>query len=1529
MAQVRKLKQGNTINNVPSKTYFSVGDKQYDFKKFQDLIWGNFDAWIDHNGYNGKVRSGIKKFINQALDQLSIGTAKFKSDMSLEMKDDDNMWDTRPGFNRKGLKIFHWFTDDKIDDNRGIPHLAMNYLKQVIQSPYMSKKEEFKSVPNLTDQVLQNVIKLDFDNNKATFNDPNSGFYTYQQYDRVKMFKDALEYYRDNTDFSVYDEKSQGNIKSNIENALSLINSTSDYNDSFFEKISDYGFHGLEKSLGKSQEQLQREYEIKAQNQAKVEGWKQQIAENEEKIKALQDELNGIQDDSYRQYSINDYNRFVKSKIQAGFDAYYNTVPSTWDIAKDWMDNRKINFWTPLQLSIPFTDVSPNIYNKQLQTIIRKYNLTPQEAHNYGKNLAKQLTRFLMGLSTNAFNTLLTKQQFNLNVNTVVSLANATKSMYELYPGFYVLPETYDETTKAVTVINANTNQFIAIPTFLVDNQFWGTITKNINDEHAKSGKQKYKYGIDDIKVRSLKEFFKTVSFGNGTSIFNSILNYSPQNLKSGGIIKALSGAEIKQRILNDDTGLYSENVKNLYRGSNSQENTYSGEADQIRTQTATEAEARAKKRQQVNDLKSAKVAQERQRKKDDFLDDQNTVITSWSDLANNLNTHDKFVIGTLLSDIVALGGSLSGGAFNPVTDVATLSSIVNTVGAIYTDDSLSTMEKIGWGALGIGTNIFGLVPELGAGANAFKLAKVAQKALPILSKVIRYGAMGTTGLNALGPLTKLANGENLTKGDWEKIAYFTESLIMGKIGGKGAREFKKYTKPVEAKTKYYINTKSGKKQVDQQTFEKINGVSIKTLKEKYGTPETALKDIHGNEISIESLSTKGTINKLKGNGNAHGKIENTKEGIRLKTLEEIHQEYGVPKLTINGQVTYQVPKSYLRVAERLNQKPLTVIEDAGAESLVAERIQQPTVSETTPKVIETAKAPAETPKTKTPVETKPITPKVETPKEEPKVKTPKETPKTETKPEVKAEEKVENLRKKVENADERLAKIDQDVKDFVKLLITERYKTNPKGNYDTKGIIELLEKVQNFKTLTKGKLPTKNVRPGFIYAVSQKGAYKKFESSKIYNTTSKKKRKIYHTQRDKFIKHYKDKGWTLFKFNKGGNIVKYQEGNKVKDYFDVFESGKPQSRSDKFLGWANKFVDSPYVWKLGDAFNSARFYREKRKNQKQEQVNYSTASTSIIPITPSDFSGTRSQVQKSIGVNNTSASKATSGNLNDYYNSLNTLFITNNTLQDQQLTTENTQRNTDRKEIDTKLTTLQEAQRTIADENRKKQTLYHNQQLNYDTEYAQNMAGLRGSFFEDLLEDAKSKKKAKLAFNTELAKIWVKNSGTFLPEIQDITDKSAALMTKYENKDSWNSKIASNDPEAIEDFKTYSGYQARLRNLNQLRQAYELSTIFNASQGFLDYGKLFEEQLKKINFNVQDATQSNRGGGTLSYEDRMNLKKQDARNKQQEYYYKMEMQEKKRTAEERKQRRKEFMEAQRLINKKSEILLKASLAIK
>jgi len=59
-----------------------------------------------------------------------------------------------------------------------------------------------------------------------------------------------------------------------------------------------------------------------------------------------------------------------------------------------------------------------------------------------------------------------------------------------------------------------------------------------------------------------------------------------------------------------------------------------------------------------------------------------------------------------------------------------------------------------------------------------------------------------------------------------------------------------------------------------------------------------------------------------------------------------MHAEFGIPKITINGETTYQVPNSYLNLARRLGQQPLTVIDEAGTETIVAKELTKPATEE-------------------------------------------------------------------------------------------------------------------------------------------------------------------------------------------------------------------------------------------------------------------------------------------------------------------------------------------------------------------------------------------------------------------------------------------------------------------------------------------------------------------------------------------------------------------------------------------------------
>jgi len=148
---------------------------------------------------------------------------------------------------------------------------------------------------------------------------------------------------------------------------------------------------------------------------------------------------------------------------------------------------------------------------------------------------------------------------------------------------------------------------------------------------------------------------------------------------------------------------------------------------------------------------------------------------------------------------------------------------MVGTIGTVSTDKSLSTLQKIGYGGLNLLLDAFALVPEIGAAGKAAKIGTVAKKAVPILSKLIRYGAMGMAGHAALRPLKKLYDGETLTKEDWTHLAYFAEALLMGNLAGRSVRGGNKYTTRVEGGgTTYKIKTRNGEVPVTKGTYEQF-----------------------------------------------------------------------------------------------------------------------------------------------------------------------------------------------------------------------------------------------------------------------------------------------------------------------------------------------------------------------------------------------------------------------------------------------------------------------------------------------------------------------------------------------------------------------------------------------------------------------------------------------------------------------------------------------------------------------------------
>jgi len=127
-----------------------------------------------------------------------------------------------------------------------------------------------------------------------------------------------------------------------------------------------------------------------------------------------------------------------------------------------------------------------------------------------------------------------------------MSMASARNGFTPISSGYFVLPDSYDKETKTYTAFDAITNTLFAIPEIFVKNSLWEPITAKINAEMKRSKTGNYiLYSTNDIRKASLKQFLRGVNYGSGTAVFNDILKFKLPKRRKGGIIKALTGAEI------------------------------------------------------------------------------------------------------------------------------------------------------------------------------------------------------------------------------------------------------------------------------------------------------------------------------------------------------------------------------------------------------------------------------------------------------------------------------------------------------------------------------------------------------------------------------------------------------------------------------------------------------------------------------------------------------------------------------------------------------------------------------------------------------------------------------------------------------------------------------------------------------------------------------------------------------------------------------------------------------------------------
>lgn len=1537
MAQVRKLQVGGTttepykINTVTPKQYFQVGNEAYDLGKYKDLVWHNFDSWIESEGYDSSIKDKSRKFINEILESLTTNEAHFNPDLTLTAKDNKNNWDPTTGFNKKGPRWLHWIATDIVDDQRGIPHVAMRYLNKVLTSRAMQnyKKPEQVALSDLTGKVFDKLIQRDFNNNWASF---QSDWQLMSKPDKIRIFRDALKDFKNSTDFSIYTGQSVQELGPKIDEFIKYLDTIPELDQKFLDKASSLGFYGLNKWM---QYQEPSKEDTDADNANNADNAEEVAKEQQAKANLAK---------ATRVLTLKDVDSVIFPDISQHIN-YFNSTNQV-DFFKNSLSK---NIHTLVAFKVKnLKDIiqNPYTYDRWARSAFRGDS---EKAHSYLNEVSKYVNRYLMGQST-PYN----RQQINNVIEVMLNEAGHDNNGFTSFTGqtkngFFYLTKSYDPVTQTYLAINNNPDSqyygtIFAIPAiFVSSNNFWASTANKLN-QYLKSNNRGagyvQEYNPKQVYNIGLLSFYKNkVVQGNLKEFLEKVLNINDYpKLAKGGIIKAANGFQIFG-------------------------DTPSG-----------------KPISQIPKEETKKVDTSKQ----DYIKRQNAEIKSWKDLKDNLDIHDAAVVGTLLFDLVALGGSLSGGAFNPVTDIATLGSMVGTIATVSTDKSMNLLEKIGYGTLGVALDATSLIPELGALGKSAKLGFMAKKAVPVLMGAIRYGGMGLAGAQALGPLKKLYDGETLTKNDWTRLAYFAQGMIMGTLGTRAARGGNKYTVATGEKTNYQLKTKSGWQNVSKEVYNKYNGKSVKEIKpSEEGKPLFTTNE--GMEVHL------GDLKPALKSRTVQGKVTPTNSGYRLKTPEEVGEMLGIKPMTVNGKPYYALPANYSRVKYRMesnadksissifrakvevplvNSRGDIVLKSNGEPMLVtvsqrrAKQMselynskhgesKQPAIEEPTPKVEEstpkaqpkeeTNKAVEDTPKANNSEKT------TETTSTNSKVEdksNPKTEPKTESKtPDVQKPKVEENISIRPQN-------IDQEVYKSIVL------------NHNRLGRSrEVREKLEALVKQSKNKVPLKVIKPGHAYYYSPKR--QSYIPTQYKNLKTKQElRKKLKENAIKFaggglFDNFKlklpwntkistdDLNSTITGINgpinwKGLNTVSWPSyrtwQDRLKDEFtkgtkkqisttyDPEDPDKKEKWYDYIPGYINRYTSPHHLLAIGSAAWAIQNARKVRDIKNSAVIPALDAVNNNIAYQPTFAAQKDFEINQAIGESNTSASKALSGDIRDYYANLYANNLLNRQLTAQKLKDRATEFQTNQENINNTINTLRSNQITTANSNNQKVIAANASKAANEEEFQnrkdQSILNVLGMYQEE--ETSREKARNILgqyalktyydSFSDEVAKYntALKSYNDAKKKFENDYRKKLGATGTFNKNDFEKTWLESDQAKQLaEEIKKYSTvkdmnwYQLLMKGTNPGFHRYYYDLMNNKAKEF---------SIKDPNWYKQ--------GGSLSYEQRMSLKQQDAINK-------MISTDKKERNSVKRELIREYNKNMRLVSKRSETLLKAAIGIK
>ena len=279
-----------------------------------------------------------------------------------------------------------------------------------------------------------------------------------------------------------------------------------------------------------------------------------------------------------------------------------------------------------------------------------------------------------------------------------------------------------------------------------------------------------------------------------------------------------------------------------------------------------------------------------------EYYNYKNNFLKSQNNQALNTTIGDNGLTDDMKADLAAMGLDLvsAGAAFAP--GYGTLASAVTGIGATLTGAAADRMRGESWGStlgtagFGLSMDILGLIPGVGVGAKAAKIAKVVAKGAKWIGPALGGLAAMSYGPGALSAYKKFTSGkkDDVTAEELRDFTYAIRAIAAGGIRKAGAtyqgnRTLARAVKEGKAeissgKQAASITTKNGQKI-------KLTDDEFKTLKSN-ASRETKTKTIT-EAAKREKINLEGDEIQWKGLNPAKGRFKTSSKSSKLSGLNE------------------------------------------------------------------------------------------------------------------------------------------------------------------------------------------------------------------------------------------------------------------------------------------------------------------------------------------------------------------------------------------------------------------------------------------------------------------------------------------------------------------------------------------------------------------------------------------------------------------------------------------------------------------